>query len=302
LLAQVKDLAKGEPVVAPPRDVKEVENALAAYDALASFNPWKVADFLAAHRLLMEGLVKEAGAFRTVNVDIVNSVGQVVHSGSQVEKVPRLVSELLEYGSASKDHPLVVSSAIHFLIEHIHPFRDGNGRIGRLWQTLILSTWKPIFAWMPVETLIRQRQEDYYLALQSSREPEIDAAHFINYMLDVIEESLIGYELRARSNATDVGVNVGVNVGVKGAEAVLSLLRAEPDLSASSLAKRLGKTPRTIERYLKALKTAGRIRRVGSAKTGHWVVAEVQESAKGGFHGGGVVAEDGAGAGTVVGD
>ena len=138
-LAQVQDVANGDPVLAPPRDVLEVENALATYDALDSFDPWNVDDFLRAHSLLTKSLVPEAGSFRTVDVDIVNAQGEVLHSGSRVEKVPRLISELLEWGSTSTDHPLVVSSATHFLIEHIHPFRDGNGRIGRLWQTLVLS-------------------------------------------------------------------------------------------------------------------------------------------------------------------
>jgi Fic family protein len=273
-VAQVEDVAKGARVLAPPRDVKEVENALAAYDALGSLNPWDVDDLLRAHRLLTDGLVKEAGAFRTVGVEIVNAVGDVLHTGSRPEKVPRLVSELLEYGSTSTDHPLIVSSAVHFLIEHIHPFRDGNGRVGRLWQTLVLSRWRPVFGWMPVEKLIRQRQEGYYLAIQASRDPEIDAAPFISYMLEVIEESLVGYEAGARSAATDVGVSDGVNVGVNLPAAVLRLLRAEPGLSAAALATRLGKTPRTIERHLQALKATGAIHRVGPPKTRHWVIKD----------------------------
>jgi Fic family protein len=196
---QVAGVANGELVLAPPRDVKEVENALAVYDVLDTWDPWQVGDFLRAHRLLTEGLVTEPGAFRTVDVEIINAAHDVVHTGSRHQKVPRLIAELLEWGSTATDHPLIVSSATHFLIEHIHPFRDGNGRIGRLWQTLILSRWRPVFAWMPVETLIRARQERYYGALQSSREPEIDAAPFISYMLDVIEQSLVDYAAKARA-------------------------------------------------------------------------------------------------------
>ncbi|MFZ1412952.1 MAG: Fic family protein, partial [Micropruina sp.] len=166
-LAQVEGVAKGEPVFAPPRDVKEVENALAAYDALDALDPWSVSDFLQAHGLLTAGLVAESGAFRTVDVEIVNADDAVLHTGSRVEKVPRLVAELLEWGHAATHHPLVVSSAVHFLIEHIHPFRDGNGRIGRLWQTLILGRWRPVMAWMPIETVIRSHQDGYYQALQA---------------------------------------------------------------------------------------------------------------------------------------
>lgn len=206
-LRQVEDVASGQPVLAPPRAVREVQNALAAYDALPGLDPWSADDFLRAHGLLTAGLIRESGAFRIAGVDIVNDAGEVLHSGSRAEKVPRLVGELLEWGHASPDHPLVVSSATHFLIEHIHPFRDGNGRIGRLWQTLILSRWRPVFAWMPTETLIRAHQQGYYVALQASREPEIDAAVFINYMFRVIAQSLEGYEARAKA-----GVSVGDNI------------------------------------------------------------------------------------------
>lgn len=271
-LAQVESVANGEPVFAPPRDVKEVENALAAYAALDDLDPWDVNDFLRAHALLTAGLVAESGAFRSVDVDIVNADGDVLHTGSRSAKVPRLVAELLEWGGASADHPLVVSSAVHFLIEHIHPFRDGNGRIGRLWQTLILSRWRPVFAWMPTETLIRQHQDGYYSALQASRDPEIDASPFIDFMLGVVTESLQIYESRAAKTTSDVGVNVGANVGVKGA--VLALLRVEPTLSAAGLAEQLGKSSRTIERHLADLKASGALRREGSAKSGRWVVID----------------------------
>lgn len=270
-LAQVEDVANGELVLAPPRQVKEVENALAAYDALEMLDPWSVDDFLRAHGLLTSALIAESGAFRTVDVEIVNTDGEVLHTGSQAGKVPRLVAELLEWGSTSTDHPLVVSSAAHFLIEHIHPFRDGNGRIGRLWQTLILSQWRPVFAWMPTETLIRQHQDGYYSALQASRDPEIDAAFFIDYMLGVTTRSLESYETRAKA-AINVGVNVGINVGVT--QAVLTLLRTDPTLSAAAIAARLGKASRTIERHLAGLKTAGLVRREGSAKSGRWVVTD----------------------------
>ena len=268
-VAQVASVADGQPVLASLRDVKEVENALASYDALDTLDPWNADDFLSAHRLLTAGLVQESGAFRTVGVEIVNAFGEVVHTGSAADKVPHLIAELLQWGSETKDHPLVVSSATHFLIEHIHPFRDGNGRIGRLWQTLILSRWRPVFTWIPVETLIREHQTRYYVALQSSREPEIDAAPFIVYMLNVIEQALTSYEARTRFTTTYDVVNVVVNDSVR----ILELLRQNPTLSAAALAVQLGKSPRTIQRRLQALQATGELQRVGSDKTGHWVVS-----------------------------
>jgi Fic family protein len=192
-LAQVGAVADGQPVLASRRDIREVANALEAYDAIPDLDPWSVDDFLRAHGLLTAGLIGESGSFRTVGVEIVNRYGEVLHTGSSVNKVPRLIGELLEWGSIAEDHPLIVSSAVHFLVEYIHPFRDGNGRIGRLWQTLILSTWRPIFAWLPIESLILKHQLDYYKALQASHEPEIDAAPFIDYMLGVIGETLAEY-------------------------------------------------------------------------------------------------------------
>ena len=127
-------------------------------------------------------------------------------------------------------------------------------------------------AWMPTESLIRAHQEGYYAALQASRQPEIDAAPFIDFMFGVIRESLESYEARARADAGDVGANVGVDVGVD--DAVLALLRSDPGLSAAALAHRLGKTSRTIERHLADLKASGRLRREGPDKTGRWVVVD----------------------------
>ncbi|MGC5166797.1 Fic family protein [Luteimicrobium sp. DT211] len=271
-LAEVDAVAHGEPVFGPPRDVQEVQNALAAYDALEGLDPYAVDDFLGAHALLTAGLIAESGAFRTVDVEIVGVDGAVLHTGSRHARVPRLVGELLEWGGASTDHPLVVSSAMHFLIEHIHPFRDGNGRIGRLWQTLVLSRWRPIFAWMPTETLVRAHQARYYEALQASREPEIDAAPFIDFMLGVITESLQDYEARALTSAGSVGTSGGTNVGTS--EAILAALEAEPALTAVALGDRLGRSARTVERHLADLRAQGRLRREGSTKAGRWVVID----------------------------
>jgi Fic family protein len=187
---QAEAVVDGNRVIAPPTDILEMRGAWAAYEALPTYAPASIADFLRAHALLMNDLVAEPGVFRTVDVEIVNADDEVLHTGSRFAKVPRLMGELLEWASGTDDHPLIVSSAVHFMIELIHPFRDGNGRMGRLWQTLLLSRWQPVMAWIPVETVVLEHQAGYYQALQASHEPDIDSAPFIDFMLGVIEECL----------------------------------------------------------------------------------------------------------------
>lgn len=296
-LDQVTAVIGGQHVYAPEKDVHEVLNAWAAYEALNMYDPWNVRSLLSAHGLLMGGLLPDAGSFRTVEVEIVNRRGDVLHTGSRAEKVPRLIAELLEWGSESDQHPLVLSSAIHFMIEQIHPFRDGNGRIGRLWQTLILSTWNPLFAWMPTETLIHDHQPGYYRALQASRDPEIDAAPFISFMLEVIEGSLLlrpsSGEGRFRENQTDDGISDEISDGINRGAAtsssgvaapsapprldamdrqILDELSQDSTLTIAALATRLGKSSRTVERHLSKLSGIGLLTRQGSRKTGVWDV------------------------------
>ena len=142
---------------------------------------------------------------------VVRGDGVVMHRGSPAEQVPALVEQLLHWGKTSEAHPLIKSSAVHYMLEHIHPFRDGNGRIGRLWQTLVLSRWNPLFAWMPVETLVHHNQALYYKALQDSHAGAVDCRPFISFMLDAIGNSLYRYIDIATETIADAGVNDTVN-------------------------------------------------------------------------------------------
>ncbi|GHV45619.1 cell filamentation protein Fic [Spirochaetia bacterium] len=282
-LGQVTDIINGIPVLGPQKDIKEVQNAWQAYNELTRFDPWDVGDLLDAHALMTNELIGESGAFRTVDVAVVRSDGAVMHRGATPASVPHLVEELLDWGRGSKAHPLIKSSAVHFMLEHIHPFRDGNGRIGRLWQTLVLSKWNPLFAWMPVETLVHYNQALYYKtlqmsALQDSHKNDVDCRPFIDFMLDVIENSLYKYVDIASSTevlpetVADVGVNVGVNVGVK--YDIIKKLKEQPAFTAQELAAMLNRSPRTIERHIKELRERGVLVRVGSDKSGYWQVNE----------------------------
>ena len=143
-----------------------------------------MSDLLRAHANLTESLIGESGHFRSVGVAVVGSDGLPLHRGAPSAQVPALVEQLLDWGKASPVHPLIKSSAVHYRLEYIHPFRDGNGRIGRLWQTLILAQWNPLFAWMPIETLVHHHQALYYQALQDSQAGTVDCRPFIDFMLD----------------------------------------------------------------------------------------------------------------------
>ncbi|MDR0867892.1 MAG: Fic family protein [Planctomycetota bacterium] len=190
-LGQVAAVVNGKKVAGLPNDIKEVQNAWQAYGEVGAYNPWSVADLLKAHALMTAGLVEETGAFRTVNVSVADARGEVLHRGSPPEIVAEAVGELLAWGKDAGAHPLVKSSAVHCVLEHIHPFRDGNGRIGRLWQSAILTPWKPLFAYLPIERVVHDHQERYYLALrESQRDESVNASPFIGFMLDAISNSL----------------------------------------------------------------------------------------------------------------
>jgi len=209
--------------------------------------------------------------------------GVVLHRGSVPEEVPALVERLLKWGESSEAHPLIKSSAVHYMLEHIHPFRDGNGRMGRLWQTLILSNWNPLFAWMPIETIVHHNQARYYKALQDSHVDGVDCRPFIDFMLEAIENSLYKYVDIASTtrfetgDKPDVPVNVPVNDALPSTrQKVFILLRANPNVTSQKMAQMLGVTDKTIKRALKSLREANIIRRIGSDKTGHWEVVASQ--------------------------
>ncbi len=277
-LSQVADVINGKPVWGPPKDIKEVQNAWRAYNEMTGYDPWSVDDLLKAHAHLTDALVEESGQFRTVGVAVVRGDGVVMHRGAPAEEVPALVEQLLTWGKTTEAHPLITSSAVHYMLEHIHPFRDGNGRIGRLWQTLVLSRWNPLFAWMPIETLVHHNQARYYQALQESHAGAVvDCRPFISFMLDAIGNSLYRYIDIATETRADAGVSDTVNDTVNDtanelSRRILAMLRDNPRATANAMASALQVSDSTIKRHLKTLREQGRLQRVGSDKAGHWVV------------------------------
>ncbi|MCL2014608.1 MAG: Fic family protein [Oscillospiraceae bacterium] len=187
-LEQITDVINGKKIIGNPREIKEVQNAYETYENMLKFNPFDVQDFLSAHKLMTADLIEQAGKFRSGNVGVFSGE-QVVHVGANPKFVPNLVKELFDWAVKSEVHPLIKSSVVHFEIEFIHPFSDGNGRMGRLWQTLVLSQWHEIFAWIPTETLVHEHQQRYYDVLGNA-EKTADSTEFIEFMLDIILQTL----------------------------------------------------------------------------------------------------------------
>lgn len=187
---QITALLDGKHVIAPPREIQEACNAISAYDQLEGWDPASEKDLLKAHSVLMTGLIDNAGCYRQKNVGVVEGKA-VIHMAPPSARVPHLMQGLFRWLQSTKHHPLVASSVFHYEFEFIHPFSDGNGRLGRLWQTLILSRWNPFFLGIPVESLVYTHQQEYYAALQQSTQ-QGQVTLFIEFMLARIRDAVFG--------------------------------------------------------------------------------------------------------------
>ena len=189
-LEQVTAVLNGKQVLAPPKDIAEVKNAYEIYERLDELDPYSVDDLLTAHGIMTRGLVAESGMFRTRPVGVVDNEGHILHFGTLPQYVPDLVMELLDWAKTSEVHMLIRSCVFHYELELIHPFADGNGRVGRLWHTLLLSKWNSAFAWLPVESIIHDRQQEYYDAINASNDAG-ESTVFVELMLSAIKASLM---------------------------------------------------------------------------------------------------------------
>ncbi len=265
---QVTAVLEGKRVLGLPREIQEVRNAFAAYEAMPGWRPASRADLLTAHGLLLQGLIDDAGQFRRGGVGIYRGE-QLLHMAPPASRVPQLVSDLLGWLGRTDLHPLIASCVFHYEFEFIHPFADGNGRMGRLWQTLILSQWRPVLAWLPVETVIREQQDAYYAAL-SAADRQAEATPFVEFMLRALHQAL------ADAIAADGSEESSEESSEEKAEEtpLLRLLKAHPELTAKQAAEQLGLSPRAVEKQLATLKANGRLRRIGPNKGGYWQVVE----------------------------
>ena len=188
-LEQVTDIIDGKAVLGPPRDIQEVRGAVAAYEKLENWTPHSLQDMLAAHALLMHGLVERPGQLRSASVGVFQG-SKVIHMAPPAHLVHEHLQSLLQWLHTTDEHPLITSCVFHYEFEFIHPFDDGNGRMGRLWQTLILSKWKPLLAYLPVETIVRNRQNAYYSSLGQA-DAQGEATTFIEFMLQALHDTLL---------------------------------------------------------------------------------------------------------------
>lgn len=282
---QVADIIEGKTVVAPLRQIQEVKNAIATYDMYNSLNPFSVKDLLRAHGTMMMALVDDAGKFRRGGVGVFSDTG-LVHMAPPAERVPQLIDDLFEWLAKADDHLLIRSCVFHYEFEFIHPFSDGNGRTGRLWQSLILGRLNPLFAHLPVENMVYSNQEAYYAAIAQST-AKADSGPFIDFMLEEILKTLKSHQgteqpdynpnespLDKRFGITfgkEFGVKFGVKFGDNEKQLLLSL-NSNPAMTAQDLADNLGITKRAVEKQIKKLRELNVLTRQGSAKNGLWVI------------------------------
>lgn len=247
-LEQVTAVIDGKRILGMPQEIKEVQNAYEAYEIMLSLNPHSIDDLLYAHKLMMNELVKENGRFRSGGVGVFAD-DKLIHAAPPANIVPKLIADLFDWYGKSTLHILIKSCIFHYEFEFIHPFSDGNGRMGRMWHTLLLSQWNELFAWLPIEELIRERQQEYYEALETA-DKKADCTEFVELMMNII------YDALSELDKTD-------QVSDQVTDQVKALINCMGNdiLSASQLMERLGLSHRPTFRnnYLHPALEAGLI-------------------------------------------
>lgn len=186
---EAADMLKGKLIANNLTELVKITNVHKAYEEIPSYDPYKIEDFLRAHKIITDGLIKEAGMFRMLNVNIIYD-DEILHSGVKPETIPDQINELFSWAKTADLSPLVKSSIVHGEIGRIHPFVDGNGRMGRLWQTVILNEWSDLFRWIPMESVVDQRKQDYYVVVEDMRKRS-DCTLFIEFLVSSLYADLV---------------------------------------------------------------------------------------------------------------
>jgi len=265
--AQITDILAGKRIAGPQREIDEVKGAHAAYEAIESFNPYSIDDLLNAHGLMTEGPVDRPGKFRNCNVGVMDGAGNVVHMAPPFANVPSRVKDLFAWLAESEDPVLVKSCVFHYEFEFIHPFPDGNGRTGRLWQTALLGSWRNEFYGAPVENIVWAHQQEYYQAIRASTAVG-ECGPFIDFMLDKILRTL---KAKGKAYGAADGKS-SQKSSQKSDQKILSIMKSMPDITMAEIANAMGLSIAGVKKNIRKLKDASRIRRVGPDKGGHWEV------------------------------
>ena len=257
---QVTAVLNGRRVIAPPRDIAEVRNAYAVYETMDELDPYSVDSLLTAHGIMMQGLIEEAGMFRSGAVGVADSDGNILHMGTLPRYVPESVEHLLQWVRDSELPMVIKSSVFHYEFELIHPFADGNGRIGRLWHTRLLAEWDPLFNWLPVESVVHDRQQEYYSAINASNTAGSSTV-FIAFMLTAIKTALL-----EASGAKEKPQGKNAQNAALRRQFILDFLAAESVIRNADLCEHLGVSPATANRILRELNANGTLERIRDGK------------------------------------
>ena len=258
---KITAILEGKKVLGTVLELAEVNGAIKAYEKFEEYDCYALSDLLKAHKILMNEILTKAGTFRKVNVGVGGKSG-VTHVAPPYERVPELMSDLFEWLKNSDEHPLIKSSIFHYEFEFIHPFSDGNGRIGRLWQSVILYNYKKVFSSIATESIVRDYQESYYKALEDSGALG-ESTPFIEFMLEMILEAI-------QKVGNEVGNKVGNNL-TENQMQIVQNMKENSKISAKKLSDIVGISVRKIEENISKLKEMKMIDRVGGTR-GYWEV------------------------------
>ena len=261
-LNQVKDVIDGKPVIGEQRDIQEVKNAYKAYEELENINPYSIEDIKRIHGIMTFLLEEQSGRFRTHGEGVYDGE-DLIFMCPPAKMIDSLMEQLFNWLNEAKDrvHPLILSSVFHYEFVFIHPFGDGNGRMARLWQTAILSKWEEVFEYIPIESLIKKYQEDYYKAIYNSNNAG-NSNEFIEFMLKMINETLSELLETTTQEFTQKTTQ----------EKIINLIREKPSITQVEMAKKLEITRDGIAYNIRILKENGSIKREGPTKKGIWKV------------------------------
>ena len=231
-LGQVKDVISGRTVIGPQKEIQEVKNAYSAYEMINSVDAYSIKDLRKIHGIMTYLTIDESGKFRKGNEGVFDEKGNCIHVCPPPEQIDGLMKELFDWMKKNKEtiHPLIMSSIFHYEFVFIHPFSDGNGRTARLWQNVILSKWKELFEYLPIESQIHKYQDNYYKAINNCNHKG-ESTEFIEFMLEMIDAVLDETITTSLAPITEVGININK---------LLNVLEYNVPMTANEIMDKLG--------------------------------------------------------------